>query len=173
MIPSKTWIILIKLTVNLQSTLFNVANCSLVAWNVSFALNFIDLSLSLLVSQLLWLLLASWQSQIPISSLCTYQCFLPMGGERAYRGAIDIFQNNLSIIPTVGWNSHIKCPTHGMETFSVWNVCMPLLNCWCLISGFSVWQLSRSGEEPSAVLHIHQEKTQMMEDNFSSINSWK
>lgn len=87
----------------------------------------------------------------------------PNGGEggRAYPGAIDIFQNKLSIIPTVGWNSHIKCPYRqdGIETFSVWNVCMPLLNCWCLISCFSLWQLSRSGEETSAVLHIHQEKT--------------
>ena len=48
-----------------------------------------------------------------------------MGGGRAYPGTIDIFQNKSSIIPTVGWNSHIKCPYphNGIETFSVIQCC--------------------------------------------------
>ena len=33
-------------------------------------------------------------------SLCTYQCLAPTGGGRAYPGAIDIFENKMSIIPT-------------------------------------------------------------------------
>ena len=48
-----------------------------------------------------------------------------MGGGRAYTWSIDIFQNKWSIIPTVGWNSHIKCPypRDGIETFSVIQCC--------------------------------------------------
>ena len=42
--------------------------------------------------------------------LCRYQFLVPMGGERAYQGAIDIFENKMSIIPTQGLNRHDKYP---------------------------------------------------------------
>ena len=97
---------LIKLTVNLQSTLFNVA-CLLVAWNVGFALNLINLSLSLVISQLLWLLFAHWQWRSwPIGRFRVYapiNVFLQRGEGRHPQGPLTFFKTNLSIIPTVGW----------------------------------------------------------------------
>ena len=105
----------------------------------------------------------TWHIVISFASrhLCTYQC----------QGQLIFLQNKFSIIPTVRWNSHIKCPypQDGIETFSVWKVCLLLLNSWCIISCFSTWQLSRSGEQPSAVLHIHQE-TWRAYDNWGMLS---
>ena len=73
---------------------------------IQFPSNTVGLLLSTVYQQLF--ILSFHQNKLLYISLCTYQCLAPMGEVRAYPGAIDNFQNFLSIIPTMAVCVHVN-----------------------------------------------------------------